>query len=233
MAASGSGGTVSGVGKYLKMQNPGVQIVCVEPVESPVISGNTPLQKQTLLESMLLDVRSRGSALRIVVGSNILFPRQMKMSDLTWYGFLGGAPGKHKIQGIGPGFLPEVLDMSAIDETVTVTTEEAMANARRLAKEEGLLVGISSGANLAACLKVHTILADRLSLPLSFHFLMFHDPSNVSSDCIERREQGEDDRHHVPKRWREIHELRPVCRCKRGVYCHGILIHFLFFSFGK
>ncbi|KAK8455039.1 hypothetical protein SEVIR_4G072500v4 [Setaria viridis] len=162
VAASGSGGTVSGVGKYLKMQNPGVQIVCVEPVESPVISG--------------------------------------------------GAPGKHKIQGIGPGFLPEVLDMSAIDETVTVTTEEAMANARRLAKEEGLLVGISSGANLAACLKVHTILADRLSLPLSFHFLMFHDPSNVSSDCIERREQGEDDRHHVPKRWREIHELRPVCR---------------------
>ncbi|RCV20658.1 hypothetical protein SETIT_4G074700v2 [Setaria italica] len=104
VAASGSGGTVSGVGKYLKMQNPGVQIVCVEPVESPVISG--------------------------------------------------GAPGKHKIQGIGPGFLPEVLDMSAIDETVTVTTEEAMANARRLAKEEGLLVGISSGANLAACLKI-------------------------------------------------------------------------------
>jgi cysteine synthase A len=54
----------------------------------------------------------------------------------------GGAPGKHKIQGIGPGFLPEVLDTSVIDETVTVTTEEAMANAKRLAKEEGLLVSL-------------------------------------------------------------------------------------------
>ncbi|KAK3131616.1 hypothetical protein QOZ80_6AG0508840 [Eleusine coracana subsp. coracana] len=104
VASSGTGGTVSGVGKYLKMKKPGVKIICVEPAESLVISG--------------------------------------------------GPPGKHKIEEVGPGFLPEVFDISVIDEVVTVTTEEAMVNARRLAKEEGLLLGISSGANLAACLKV-------------------------------------------------------------------------------
>ena len=68
--------------------------------------------------------------------------------------YVGGNPGPHNIQGLGPGFMPVNLDTSYLDEIITVTTEEAMANARRIAREEGILVGISSGANLAACLKV-------------------------------------------------------------------------------
>ncbi|KAM0944729.1 putative cysteine synthase [Dioscorea sansibarensis] len=104
VCGSGTGGTLTGTGRYLKMKNKDLKVICVEPAESPVISG--------------------------------------------------GKPGRHNIQGIGPGYIPINLDTSYIDETITVTTEEAMTNARRIAREEGILAGISSGANLAACLKV-------------------------------------------------------------------------------
>ncbi|KAJ3691971.1 hypothetical protein LUZ60_012321 [Juncus effusus] len=104
VCGTGSGGTISGAGKYLKMKNPNVKIVCVEPTESPLISG--------------------------------------------------GEPGPHEIQGIGPPIIPRILDRSVIDEIITVNSDEAMVNARRLAQEEGILAGISSGAALAASLKL-------------------------------------------------------------------------------
>jgi cysteine synthase len=81
---------------------------------------------------------------------------------------LGGKPSRHKIQGMGPGFVPKNLDISIVDEIITVTAQDAMANAKRLAREEGLLVGISSGANLAACLKVPTELIFLWAYQLSF-----------------------------------------------------------------
>ena len=96
VAGVGTGGTVSGVGRYLKSKNPHIRIVAVEPKGSPVLSG--------------------------------------------------GVAGAHGLQGIGAGFVPDLLDRSVIDEVMTVGEEEAYAFGRMLAREEGLLVGITSGA---------------------------------------------------------------------------------------
>ncbi len=96
VAGVGTGGTVTGVGAYLKSQNPDIKIVAVEPADSPVLSK--------------------------------------------------GTPGAHKIQGIGAGFVPDVLDTNIYDEVITVKNEEAFAAGRKVGREEGVLVGISSGA---------------------------------------------------------------------------------------
>ena len=100
----GTGGTVTGVSPVLKERKPTVQVVAVEPEESPILSG--------------------------------------------------GQPGPHKIQGIGANFVPEILDRSAYDEVITVNAATSVELARRAATEEGLLVGISSGAALAAAIQV-------------------------------------------------------------------------------
>jgi cysteine synthase A len=104
VAGVGTGGTLTGVGRYWKHRRPDLQIVAVEPTDSPVISG--------------------------------------------------GEPGPHKIQGIGAGFIPDNLDPSFVDEVVQITNDEAFTTARRMAAEEGILAGISTGAACAAALKV-------------------------------------------------------------------------------
>lgn len=107
VAGVGTGGTVTGVGEYLKSQNPDIKVVAVEPASSPVLST--------------------------------------------------GTPGAHKIQGIGAGFVPEILNTSIYDEIITIENEDAFAEGKRFAVSEGILVGISSGA----ALKAASILAAR------------------------------------------------------------------------
>ena len=104
VAGVGTGGTITGVGQYLKEQNPAVKVVAVEPEDSPVLSG--------------------------------------------------GRSGAHKIQGIGAGFVPEVLDTAVYDEIIPVSNEDAFAAGRLVGRREGILVGISSDAALHAAVRL-------------------------------------------------------------------------------
>jgi cysteine synthase A len=103
VAGVGTGGTITGVSRFIKPKKPSFKAIAVEPEDSPILSG--------------------------------------------------GSPGPHKIQGIGAGFVPEILDTQALDGVVTVSNDKAVEMALRLAREEGLLCGISSGANVSAAIE--------------------------------------------------------------------------------
>ena len=104
VAGVGTGGTVTGIGTFLKSKNPGIKVVAVEPADSPVLSG--------------------------------------------------GQPGPHKLQGIGAGFVPSILNTQIYDEVFTVTTGQAFSAGRLIARKEGILVGITSGAALYAAAQI-------------------------------------------------------------------------------
>ena len=104
VAGVGTGGTITGVGEYLKSQNPAVKVVAVAPAGSPVLSK--------------------------------------------------GTPGAHKIQGIGAGFVPDVLNTGVYDEIITVENEVPFATGKKIGKTEGILVGISSGAAVSAAIEL-------------------------------------------------------------------------------
>jgi cysteine synthase len=104
VAGVGTGGTITGAGRFLKERNPDIQVIAVEPLTSPVLSG--------------------------------------------------GRPGPHKIQGIGAGFVPSILDRSVLDEVIVVDDEDALETARQAASREGVLVGVSCGAALWAALQI-------------------------------------------------------------------------------
>ena len=103
VAGVGTGGTITGVSRFIKPKNPNFEAIAVEPSDSPVLAG--------------------------------------------------GSPGPHKIQGIGAGFIPDVMDLDQVDHIISISNEEAVETALRLAREEGILCGISSGANVAAALQ--------------------------------------------------------------------------------
>jgi cysteine synthase A len=111
VAGVGSGGTLQGVGKFLKDKNPKILVVAVEPKNSAAL--------------------------------------------------LGHEPGLHQIQGIGDGFIPAVLDVEMLDNVITVSDEDAIDMARKLARQEGVLTGTSSGANVWACIELAKQLGNR------------------------------------------------------------------------
>ena len=161
VAGVGTGGTITGVTRYIRAKNPGFRAIAVEPADSPVISG--------------------------------------------------GKPGPHKIQGIGAGFVPKNLDTSLLSGVETVTNEEAFVWARRLAREEGILGGISTGANVAAAARLAAKRENRgkviVTIAASFGERYLSTPlyQNGDSEAAESR----------PAVKRNI-EFSPICRAAAG-----------------